>query len=262
VTRLARHRSAERPAFAMRTTVSAVGSLLLFAGLAVAVSGCEVMPDREFAALESALALNVAAARRGAAGSADFSFELTNRGKASAKACLGPSRTVSYRSAASSGTSMTLVDHPGCTREFAIQSGGVMSWDEALEVPRLQQGHVLVEISVQIVNPRRCGSWGNCAAFDLKSNQFEIPIAAAEPQARAPDAVIRALEGVNPDWYYDMHGNVHEDLQALMIAGPEATEAITRSIERLERTTEAQLAGVRASIESRDVELLDIACVA
>ena len=23
--------------------------------------------------------------------------------------------------------------------------------------------------------PRRCGSWGNCAAFDLTSNQFEIP---------------------------------------------------------------------------------------
>lgn len=22
---------------------------------------------------------------------------------------------------------------------------------------------------------RRCGSWGNCAAIDLKSNQFEIP---------------------------------------------------------------------------------------
>jgi hypothetical protein len=101
------------------------------------------MPDREFAALGSALALNVVAARRGAAGSADFSFELTNRGNASAKACLGPSRTVSYRSAASSGGSMTFVDHPGCTREFAIQSGGVMSWGEVLEVSRLPRGRVL-----------------------------------------------------------------------------------------------------------------------
>jgi hypothetical protein len=159
----------------MGTTVRALRSSLLSAGLAVAVSGCEVMPDREFAALESTLALNVVAAKRTADGSADFSFELTNRGNASAKACLGPSRTVSYRSAASSGASMTFVDHPGCTREFAIQSGGVMTWDEPLEVPRLQQGRVLVEVSVQIVNPRRCGSWGNCATFDLKSNQLEIP---------------------------------------------------------------------------------------
>jgi hypothetical protein len=39
----------------MRRTASPLGSLLLFAGLAVAVSGCEVMPDAEFATLESAL---------------------------------------------------------------------------------------------------------------------------------------------------------------------------------------------------------------
>jgi hypothetical protein len=81
---------------------------------------------------------------------------------------------VSYKVASSSGISSTLVDHPGCTREFTIQSGGVMSWDETLVVPGLSQGRVEVEVSVQIVNPRRCGSWGNCAAIELKSNQFEI----------------------------------------------------------------------------------------
>jgi hypothetical protein len=160
----------------MRRTASPLGSLLLFAGLALAVSGCEVMPDPEFAALESALTLSIVEAKRsGSGGSADFSFELTNRGGTSAKACLGPSRSVSYKVASSSGISSTLVDHPGCTREFTIQSGGAMSWDETLEVPRLSQGRVEVEVSVQIVNPRRCGSWGNCAAIDLKSNQFEIP---------------------------------------------------------------------------------------
>jgi hypothetical protein len=60
-------------------------------------------------------------------------------------------------------------------REFTIQSGGVMAWGETFEVPRLSQARVEVEVSVQIVNPRRCGSWGNCAAIELKSNQFEIP---------------------------------------------------------------------------------------
>jgi hypothetical protein len=159
----------------MRRTASPLRSLLLFAGLAVSVSGCEIMPDPEFAALESALILSIVEAKRsGSGGSADLSFELTNRGSTSAKACLGPSRSVSYKFASSSGISSTFVDHPGCTREFTIQSGGVMSWAETLEVPRLSQGRVEVGVSVQIVNPRRCGSWGNCAAIDLKSNQFEI----------------------------------------------------------------------------------------
>jgi hypothetical protein len=161
----------------MRRTVSSpLASLFVFAGLAVAVSGCEFMPDSQFAALQRALTLTIVKAQRSASsGSADFSFELTNRGSTSAKACLGPSRSVSYKVASSSGTSGTFVDHPGCTREFTIQSGGVMSWDETLEVPRLSQGRVEIEISVQIVNPRRCGSWGNCATIDLKSNPFEVP---------------------------------------------------------------------------------------
>ena len=150
--------------------------MLLVAGLPVAVSGCEFTPDPEFAALERALTLSIVKARRGASGgSADFSLELTNRGRTSAKACLGPSRSVSYKVASSSGISSTSVDHAGCTREFTLQSGDVLAWDETLEVPRLSLGRVEVEVSVQIVNPRRCGSWGNCAAIDLKSNQFAIP---------------------------------------------------------------------------------------
>ena len=160
----------------MRRASNALGSLLLFAGLAVAVSGCELMPDPEFAALEKALTLSIVGAKRSASGgSVDFRFELTNRGSTSAKACLGPSRSVSYKVSSSIGTSSTFVDHPGCMREFTIQSGGAMSWDEALEVPRLSQGLVEVEVSVQIVNPRRCGGWGSCATTDLRSNEFEIP---------------------------------------------------------------------------------------
>lgn len=157
----------------MRRTASSLSSLAL---LAVAASGCAVVPDREFSALEKVLALNVVEAKRSAsAGSVDFGFELTNRGATPARACLGPSRSVSYEVASSSGTSSTFIDHPGCTREFAIHPGGVMSWAETLEVPRLSQGRVTLEVEVQIVNPRRCGSWGNCAAFNLKSNHLEIP---------------------------------------------------------------------------------------
>jgi hypothetical protein len=160
----------------MARTASPIGSLLLFAGLAVAVSGCEVMPDPRFATLKNALSVSIVKAKRSVSGgSADVSLELTNRGSTSAKVCLGSSRSVSYKSASSSGTSGTFVDHPGSTREFTIQSGGVMSCDETLEVPHLPQGRVEVEVGVQIVNPRRCGSWGNCAAIDLKTNQFEIP---------------------------------------------------------------------------------------
>lgn len=155
---------------------SPLGPWLLFAGLAVAVSGCEVRPDPEFSALKSALSLTIGEARRSASGgAADFSFELRNRGRTSARACLGPSRSVSYEVGSSSGISSTFVDHPGCTREFTIQPGDVMSWDETLEVPRLSEGRAWVEVGVQIVNPRRCGRWGTCAAFDLESNRFEIP---------------------------------------------------------------------------------------
>jgi hypothetical protein len=160
----------------MQRTARRLGALFLVAGVTVAVSACEFMPDPEFAALESALTLSIVEATRGASGrSADFSFELTNRGSTSATACLGPSRSVSYEGVSSIGISSTFVDHPGCAREFTIQSGGVMSWDETLELPRQSQGRVDVEVTVQIVNPRRCGSWGNCAVIELKSNQFAIP---------------------------------------------------------------------------------------
>jgi hypothetical protein len=150
--------------------------LLVLAALSTTVFGCESVPDREFAELGQGLTLNIVEATRSTSGgSFDFTLELANRGSTSARACLGPSRTVSYKVASSSGTTVHSVDHPGCMREFTIQSVGVMSWAETLEVPRLPDGRVEVAVSVQIVNPRRCGSFGRCATIDLKSNQFEIP---------------------------------------------------------------------------------------
>jgi hypothetical protein len=134
------------------------------------------MPDPEFAALKGVLTLSLVEAKRSESGaSADVTFKMANRWSTTAKACLGPSRSVSYKVASSSGISSSFVDHPGCTREFTIQPGGEMTWAETLEVSRLSEGRVQLQVDVQIVNPRRCGSWGNCAAFDLKSNQFEIP---------------------------------------------------------------------------------------
>jgi len=160
----------------MRRTTSSLRWLLLLGGLAVAALGCEIVPDREFAVLEKRLTVRIVEATRSASGgSIDFSFELANHGSTSATACLGPSRSLSYKVGSLSGTSVHRVDHPGCMREFTIQSGGVMLWTETLEVTRLPAGRVEVEVTVQIANPRRCGQSRACAVIDLKSNQFEIP---------------------------------------------------------------------------------------
>jgi hypothetical protein len=160
----------------MRRTANALPSLRILAVLTAAVAGCEIVPDRQFAALEKGLTVKIVDATRSpSGGSVDFSFELANHGKSSGTACLGPSRSVSYKVGSLSGTTVHRVDHAGCMREFTIQSGGVMSWVETLEVPRLPDCRAEVEVSVQIVNPRRCGSLGRCAAIDLKSNHFEIP---------------------------------------------------------------------------------------
>lgn len=165
----------------MRRIADPLGSLLLLTGLAVVSAACELMPDPEFAALKNALGLRLIEAKRSTSdGSVDVILELMNPGRTTATACLGPSRSLSYKGSLSNngssmGTSSSFVDHPGCTRELSIQSGKEMRWSESLEVDRLPQGRVEVEVSVQIVNPRRCGSWGNCAAFYLTSNQVVIP---------------------------------------------------------------------------------------
>jgi hypothetical protein len=149
-------------------------SLLLLTWLAVTLTACEVMPDPEFAVLKNALGLRLVEAKR-RTDSVDLSFELTNRGRTTATACLGPSRSLSYTGSSIGGTNISFVDHPGCAREFSIQSGNAMLWEETFEIDRLPDGRVKVEVSVQIVNPRRCGGWGDCADFHLTSNQVEVP---------------------------------------------------------------------------------------
>ena len=158
----------------MRRTAGHRRSLLLLTGFAVTVAGCELMPDRQFAELEKTLTLKIADARRNPSGkSLDVRFEMTNHGSTSAQACLGPSRDVYYDAGLSSGFSSSFTHHAGCTREFSIESADVMSWSETLELSQLAAGRVQVEVTVQIVNPRRCGS--SCAEISLKSNRIEIP---------------------------------------------------------------------------------------
>lgn len=164
----------------MRRAANRSRSLLLLAGVALAISGCELMPDPAFDALPEALSLKIVDAKRSSSGSSiHFGFELANRGSSTARACLGPSRSVDYdvdyEGGSAGGIMSNFVDHPGCTRAFAIDSGSVLSWAETIDIRELRPGRLEVEVEVQITNPNRCGSWGNCSAFDVKSNTFAIP---------------------------------------------------------------------------------------
>jgi hypothetical protein len=156
--------------------VASLGWCLLLSVPMIGTLGCMAMPDPEFAALESTLVLKIDQAKRHEAGDAiDFTFELKNRGSASVRACLGPSRSLSYEVASRGGTSSRFVDHPGCVRQFDILPSGVITWDETLEVSRLPEGPVTVEVSIEIVNPRRCQGAAGCTALNVKSNQVQIP---------------------------------------------------------------------------------------
>jgi hypothetical protein len=140
----------------MRSTHHVLGLLVASATIAVA-AGCDRMPDAEFAAVESALALTIVEASRSESdGSVDFDLELKNQSRKIVRACLGPSRSVSR----SGSWSLNLVDHPGCSREFAIEPGETMRWRETLPVPGLLKERDEVEIGVEVVNSRRCGETG------------------------------------------------------------------------------------------------------
>ena len=142
--------------------------------LAILVTGCELLPDMRLATIARSLDLTVTAANRvGSGDSAAFVFAVANRGREAINACLGPSRSVLYHSSSGLGTSFTFVDHPGCVQEFTIQPGETMTWPETLEVPRLSQGRVEVEVGIQIANPQRCGCFG-CSTIELKSKQYVI----------------------------------------------------------------------------------------
>lgn len=152
----------------MRRATYPLGSIAALAVLVAGV-GCDLLPDPEFAAIERSLELSILEADRAQSGDAvDFEFELKNSGESTARACLGPSRIVSYKTSAGGGSSFDGVDHPGCLREFAIRSGDAMRWRETLRVSGASSGQVEVEVEIEVVNPRRCGGVG-CPSIQVKS---------------------------------------------------------------------------------------------
>jgi hypothetical protein len=87
----------------------------LTASLVLAASACAAFPDRQFARIGDSLALTIAKVTRPPSGtSAQFVFTIANRGLRAVNACLGPSRSVEYRTSRSLGTSFRSLDHPGC----------------------------------------------------------------------------------------------------------------------------------------------------
>lgn len=144
--------------------------------LALVVSGCTLLPDREFAQIGQSLKLRIEKAKRTESGkSIEFVFTIANEGRNAVNACLGPSRSVSYTTStagggSAGGVSFMSVDHPGCMKEFTMPPGRDMSWSEVIDVPHISESRVDVEVVVEVVNPRRCGGWG-CRSARLTSDK-------------------------------------------------------------------------------------------
>lgn len=157
-----------------RSNVDAAIRVTILA-LALAASGCDLLPDPQFAQVGHSLKLMIAKVDRSESGtSAEFVFTLTNGGPEAVNACLGPSRSVWYDTSGAGGVSSTWVDHPGCMSEFTIEPDRDMTWSEVLDVPHLSETRVDVEVEVEVVNPRRCGAFG-CTSTTLRSKKQRIP---------------------------------------------------------------------------------------
>lgn len=157
-----------------KTNVNAAIRVTILA-LAIAASGCDWLPDPQFARVGDSLKLKIVKVSRSASGtSAEFVFTVSNGGRHAVNACLGPSRSVSVETSGPQATSFTFVNHPGCMREFTLEPGRDMTWSEVIDVPHLSETRVNVEVDVEVVNPRRCGGAG-CRSTRLKSNKQTIP---------------------------------------------------------------------------------------
>jgi hypothetical protein len=141
----------------------------------LAASGCDRLPDRQFARIGDSLKLKIAKVTRSESGtSAEFVLTMTNSGPRAVNACLGPSRNVSVDTSGPQASTFNSIDHPGCVREFTLEPGRDMTWSEVIDVPHLSETRVDVEVDVEVVNPRRCGGWG-CTSTDIRSNKQRIP---------------------------------------------------------------------------------------
>ena len=131
--------------------------------------GCGSNADQQLIRIVESLELTIVHARfMDSREAIELEMSLRNKSQAAAVACLGPGRIVASSTGA---VEMTMVDHPGCLREFTILPGKTMKWSERFEAetgPDCRDVNVDVEIEVEVVNPRRCGSVG-CSSTWLKS---------------------------------------------------------------------------------------------
>jgi hypothetical protein len=134
---------------------------LIAAALAlIPATGCSLLPDPELAIYRRALVLELIGAKSTAAGSVVVDLKLSHRGDRTIDACIGPSRSLSARSAGGSASSLEFTHHAGCVRNFRLAPGGELVWPETFERFSKTSTDAKLEVSIEILNPRRCGATG------------------------------------------------------------------------------------------------------
>ena len=125
------------------------------------------MPDPELERYRRALVLELSGAKSTAAGSTIIvDLKLSNRGDRAIEACLGRSRSISVGSA----SSIEFTHHTGCGRNFRLAPGGEVVWPETFERLRETSKDVNLQVSIEVVNPRRCGST-RCSGITLTATR-------------------------------------------------------------------------------------------
>jgi hypothetical protein len=142
-------------------------ALVAFGLALIAATGCSLMPDPALETYRRGLVLESVGVKRAAAGSpVVVDLKLSNRGDKVIAACLGPSRSISIGSA----SSIDLTHHTGCVRNFELAPGGELVWPETFEQAPTPSGNARLEVSIEVLNPRRCGSTG-CSRITLTATR-------------------------------------------------------------------------------------------
>jgi hypothetical protein len=144
--------------------------LLALAVLVTSVTvGCELV-DPELETYRRSLSLEVIGWKRVASGIA-LELRVSNKGTRSIDACVGPGRFVTVKSKAGSGSQAEMVHHPGCVKNFRLAPAGEFVWGEVVEMTSEAFSAALeeIEVTVQILNPRRCNGWTGCSGTDLRA---------------------------------------------------------------------------------------------
>lgn len=149
-----------------RSTIAAV---LVIGALASTGGACVSTYDAQLELYEQALQLTIETLELPMdAPEVEFSLRIANRGAQIVDACLGWSRAVSIQSEGRGGTSSRSVDHPGCVTPFSLEPGGELAWVEALKAPVASPGPARLEITIEVLNPKRCDAFG-CSSTKLRA---------------------------------------------------------------------------------------------